>query len=56
MPATVADARDLLLDAVRDPNPVVFVENRRLYVDARRRPRPSRCRSARRGSPAPART
>ncbi len=31
MPATVADARDLLLAAVRDPNPVVFVENRRLY-------------------------
>ena len=32
MPATVADARDLLLDSVRDPNPVVFVENRRLYA------------------------
>ena len=32
MPATVSDARDLLLDAVRDPNPVVFVENRRLYA------------------------
>jgi len=31
MPATVADARDLMLAAVRDPNPVVFVENRRLY-------------------------
>lgn len=31
MPATVADARDLLLESVRDPNPVVFVENRRLY-------------------------
>jgi len=31
MPATVADARDLLLASVRDPNPVVFVENRRLY-------------------------
>jgi acetoin:2,6-dichlorophenolindophenol oxidoreductase subunit beta len=31
LPATVADARDLLLAAVRDPNPVVFVENRRLY-------------------------
>jgi pyruvate/2-oxoglutarate/acetoin dehydrogenase E1 component len=31
MPATVADARDLLLDSVRDPNPVVFIENRRLY-------------------------
>ncbi|HEX8753296.1 MAG TPA: alpha-ketoacid dehydrogenase subunit beta [Solirubrobacterales bacterium] len=31
LPATVADARDLLLESVRDPNPVVFVENRRLY-------------------------
>jgi acetoin:2,6-dichlorophenolindophenol oxidoreductase subunit beta len=31
MPATVADARDLLLESVRDPNPVVFIENRRLY-------------------------
>jgi pyruvate/2-oxoglutarate/acetoin dehydrogenase E1 component len=31
MPATVTDARDLLLASVRDPNPVVFIENRRLY-------------------------
>lgn len=31
MPATVTDARVLLVEAVRDPNPVVFVENRRLY-------------------------
>ena len=31
MPATVTDAHDLMLEAVRDPNPVVFVENRRLY-------------------------
>jgi pyruvate/2-oxoglutarate/acetoin dehydrogenase E1 component len=31
MPATVEDARDLLLASVRDPNPVVFIENRRLY-------------------------
>jgi pyruvate/2-oxoglutarate/acetoin dehydrogenase E1 component len=31
MPATVADARQLMLDSVRDPNPVVFIENRRLY-------------------------
>jgi pyruvate/2-oxoglutarate/acetoin dehydrogenase E1 component len=31
LPATVADARDLMLAAVRDPNPVVFIENRRLY-------------------------
>jgi len=32
MPATVGDARDLLLASVRDANPVVFVENRRLYA------------------------
>jgi pyruvate/2-oxoglutarate/acetoin dehydrogenase E1 component len=31
MPATVTDAHDLLVAAVRDPDPVVFVENRRLY-------------------------
>jgi pyruvate/2-oxoglutarate/acetoin dehydrogenase E1 component len=31
LPATVTDAHDLLLASVRDPNPVVFVENRRLY-------------------------
>ena len=31
MPATVTDARDLLIAAVEDPNPVVFVESRRLY-------------------------
>jgi pyruvate/2-oxoglutarate/acetoin dehydrogenase E1 component len=31
LPATVSDARDLLLASVRDPNPVLFVENRRLY-------------------------
>ena len=31
LPATVTDARDLLLASVRDPNPVVFVESRRLY-------------------------
>ena len=56
MPATVADAHDLLLASVRDPNPVVFIENRRLYGmrgDARRR---TRCRSARPASRAPART
>src|SRR4051794_15935071 len=32
MPATVTDAHDLLLASVRDPNPVVFIENRRLYA------------------------
>jgi pyruvate/2-oxoglutarate/acetoin dehydrogenase E1 component len=31
-PGTVADARDLLLQAVADPNPVVYVESRRLYA------------------------
>jgi pyruvate/2-oxoglutarate/acetoin dehydrogenase E1 component len=31
MPATVTDAHDLLIAAVEDPNPVVYVENRRLY-------------------------
>jgi len=31
LPATVTDAHDLMLASVRDPNPVVFVENRRLY-------------------------
>jgi len=31
LPATVTDAHDLLLASVRDPNPVVFIENRRLY-------------------------
>ena len=30
-PATPADAKGLLLAAIRDPNPVVFVENRILY-------------------------
>jgi pyruvate/2-oxoglutarate/acetoin dehydrogenase E1 component len=31
LPATVTDAHDLLLESARDPNPVLFVENRRLY-------------------------
>ena len=31
MPATVTDAHDLLLESVRDANPVLFIENRRLY-------------------------
>jgi pyruvate/2-oxoglutarate/acetoin dehydrogenase E1 component len=31
MPATVTDAHDLLVASVRDPDPVVFIENRRLY-------------------------
>ncbi len=32
MPATVTDAHDLLVASVEDPNPVVFVESRRLYA------------------------
>jgi pyruvate/2-oxoglutarate/acetoin dehydrogenase E1 component len=32
LPATVTDAHDLLVAAVQDPNPVVYVENRRLYA------------------------
>jgi pyruvate/2-oxoglutarate/acetoin dehydrogenase E1 component len=31
LPATVTDAHDLLVAAVEDPNPVVYVESRRLY-------------------------
>jgi 2-oxoisovalerate dehydrogenase E1 component len=31
LPATVADAYGLIRAAIRDPNPVVYVENRRLY-------------------------
>jgi pyruvate/2-oxoglutarate/acetoin dehydrogenase E1 component len=31
LPATVTDAHDLMLASVRDANPVLFVENRRLY-------------------------
>jgi pyruvate dehydrogenase E1 component beta subunit len=38
MPATAADAAGLLLSAIADPNPVVFVENKSLYF--RREPVP----------------
>lgn len=31
MPATVTDAHDLMVGAVEDDNPVVYIENRRLY-------------------------
>jgi pyruvate/2-oxoglutarate/acetoin dehydrogenase E1 component len=31
LPATISDARALMLEAVRDDGPVVYVENRRLY-------------------------
>jgi pyruvate dehydrogenase E1 component beta subunit len=33
MPATVADARDLLIASVLDPNPVIFIDDRWLYDD-----------------------
>lgn len=39
MPSTVADTYGLLRAAVRDPNPVVFIENRLLY--GRKGPRPA---------------
>ncbi|HEY5427711.1 MAG TPA: pyruvate dehydrogenase complex E1 component subunit beta [Solirubrobacteraceae bacterium] len=38
MPATAADAAGLLLSAIADPNPVVFVESKALYF--RREPAP----------------
>lgn len=34
-PATPADARGLLLSAIRDPNPVIFFENKYLYRSLR---------------------
>lgn len=39
MPATAADAYGLLRSAMRDPNPVIFIENRTLY--GRRSPAPA---------------
>lgn len=39
MPSTVADTYGMLRAAIRDPNPVVFVENRLLY--GRKGPRPA---------------
>ena len=55
-PYTAADAKGLLKAAIRDPNPVIFLENEILYgqslpgAEARRL---RRCRSARRGSRGP---
>jgi acetoin:2,6-dichlorophenolindophenol oxidoreductase subunit beta len=43
MPSTAADAAGLLLSAIADPNPVVFVENKSLYFrreDAPETPHP----------------
>ncbi|PXY33433.1 2-oxoisovalerate dehydrogenase [Prauserella sp. PE36] len=40
MPSTPADTYGLLRSAIRDPNPVVFVENRLLYGRKGPRPRP----------------
>src|SRR5205085_7072175 len=34
-PATPADARGLLLEAIRDPDPVLFLEPQRLYRKGR---------------------
>ncbi len=35
MPATPADAKGLLKSAIRDPNPVIFLEHKRLYRSVR---------------------
>ncbi len=40
MPATAADAASLLLSAIADPNPVVFVENKSLYFRRETAPDP----------------
>ena len=55
-PYNAADAKGLLKAAIRDPNPVVFLENEILYGQRVRRCRRATgsCRSARRASPAPA--
>ena len=50
-PYTAADAKGLLKAAIRDPNPVIFLENEILYgqtFDVPEARRLRRCRSARR--------
>ena len=57
-PYSAADAKGLLKSAIRDPNPVVFLENEILYGRSFPVPesRTSPCRSARRASRARAAT
>jgi deoxyxylulose-5-phosphate synthase len=54
-PYTAADAKGLLKAAIRDPNPVIFLENEILYGQSSRcrSSTTSCCRSARRASHAP---
>ena len=59
MPATPADAKGLMLAAIRDDNPVLFVEAMSLAHGRARGDVPARTtrrRSARRGSPGPGAT
>ena len=55
-PATPYDAKGLLIAAIRDPDPVIFMEHKRLYMEQGEKfpNSPTRCRSARRESSATA--
>ena len=56
-PSTPADAKGLLKAAIRDDNPVIFIEDETLYGQRARCPRTAgRCASARRRSGARATT